>query len=155
MVDHVLEHCLHGWCLLPMQLHHVPIAANAMELRWGISPEHERTRHERNSAATHHPLLEPEASGDIAHIRAVAGLQRASAIVAEYQQTGRHGAAQSVRRRCETSWPRSWQIAAAPVLLSSQCVCCSASRWLLHEYRASSLVDVAVQGALADRTKAI
>ncbi len=86
-----------------MQLRHGPIAADAMELRWGTSPEHEHTRDERNSAATHHSSFGPEASGNNTHIRAIAGLQRASAIVAEYQQTGRHGAAQPVRRRCATS----------------------------------------------------
>ena len=82
-----------------MQAHHVPIAADIMELRWGISPKPEHIRDEPDGAAMHQSVNLPEASGTIAHIRAIAGLQRASAIVAEYQQTGRHGAAQPIRKR--------------------------------------------------------
>ena len=37
--------------------------------------------------------------GAIAHIRAIAGLQRANANVAQYQQTGRPGAVQLVKKR--------------------------------------------------------
>ena len=72
--------------------------ADVMAHRWGVSMPVAEAAVVPGSGKTDHS--QAPLGGALAHIRAVAGLQRASANVAQFQQTSRRGVAQLVKKRC-------------------------------------------------------
>ena len=71
--------------------------ADIMALRWGIGKGSPEAATASGSTETAH--IQALFGGAIAQINTIAGLQRASANVAQYQQSGRHGASQPGKKR--------------------------------------------------------